>query len=166
MNFDKAFDRLMVFEGGFVEHENDPGGATKWGVTASVAREWGYPRHVSELSLIEAKRIYQAAYWNAVRAEEVPAALRYSLFDAAVNSGVRQAIGWLQATLEVEVDGDFGPLTMKALNEKDPIAVAAALNGRRLDMLTNLHHWATFGKGWARRIASVMRCIERDSDES
>ena len=37
MNFDKAFDRLLGHEGGFVDHPRDPGGATRWGITQRVA---------------------------------------------------------------------------------------------------------------------------------
>ena len=32
--FDNAFDLLMEIEGGFVDHKNDPGKATKYGISS------------------------------------------------------------------------------------------------------------------------------------
>jgi lysozyme family protein len=37
---------------------------------------------------------------------------------------------------------------------EDADAVQARFNGIRLDFMTRLSTWDTFGKGWARRIAS------------
>ena len=33
MNFDQAFERLIGHEGGYVNHPDDPGGETKFGIT-------------------------------------------------------------------------------------------------------------------------------------
>lgn len=165
MNFDEAFDRLMVHEGGFVDDENDPGGATKWGVTEFVARSWGYTGLMVEFTLIEAKAIYEKQYWNPIRAAELPAALRYPVFDAAVNSGVKQAVRWLQRVLEVEDDGDLGPVTIKACWEHHPAVIAAAFIGHRMDMQTDLKNWPHHGKGWTRRNAQILKSLKGDIRE-
>lgn len=37
MDFDTAFHKLLGHEGAYVNHPNDPGGETMWGVTARDA---------------------------------------------------------------------------------------------------------------------------------
>ena len=39
-NFAEALQKLLVHEGGFVDHPDDPGGMTNLGVTKAVWQEW------------------------------------------------------------------------------------------------------------------------------
>ena len=79
------FDLLITHEGGFSNHFDDPGGATMYGVTEVVARAEGYTGPMQGLSLDFAKSVYRKRYWDACRCDQMPDALRYPLFDAAVN---------------------------------------------------------------------------------
>ncbi len=159
MDFDQAFTKLLGHEGGYVNHPNDPGGETNWGVTKAVARDFGYMGAMRDMPRDTAKRIYRVKYWDAVKADEMPAAVRYPLFDAAVNSGVGQAARWLQRALGVADDGKIGAITIAKAKQSDGVAVATAMLGQRLQFMTNLSTWPAFGKGWARRIASLMQEI-------
>lgn len=154
MNFEKAFERLLGHEGGFVDHPRDPGGATRYGITQRVAREHGYRGDMRELPLAEARRIARIAYWDAVRADEMPDAVRYDLFDAAYHSGPPQAVKWLQRAAGAMDDGVIGPKTLLAVRMADPQMLAKRFNGQRLQFLTDLKTWPDFGRGWARRIAA------------
>lgn len=156
MNFDVAFAKLLGHEGEFSDHPDDPGGKTRYGVTEAVARRVGYRGDMRELPLDLAKRIYKAEYWDAVRADEMPAAVRYVIFDAAVNSGVRQAAQWLQSAAGVTPDGVIGPRTMAAVNALDANGLKSRILANRLRMMTNLSNWPSFSRGWARRIADLM----------
>ena len=156
MDFDQAFDILLQHEGGFSDHAADPGGKTRFGITEAVAREAGYRGDMRELPLDLAKRIYKDRYWDAVRAEELPEAIRYTVFDAAVNSGPRQAIRWLQRAVGVRDDGVIGPITLSAVRATDPQALLRRMLSARLRLMTDLPTWPTFGRGWARRIADLM----------
>jgi lysozyme family protein len=156
MNFDQAFDILLKHEGGFSDHAADPGGKTRYGITEAVAREVGYRGDMRELPVDLAKRIYKDRYWDAVRAEELPAAIRYAVFDAAVNSGPRQAIRWLQRAAGAKDDGIIGPKTLAAVRAADPERLLRQLLAQRLRFMTGLSSWAAFGRGWARRIADLM----------
>ena len=156
MNFDQAFDILLRHEGGFSDHAADPGGKTRFGITEAVAREAGYRGDMRELPVDLAKRIYKDRYWDAVRAEELPEAVRYAVFDAAVNSGPRQAIRWLQRAVGVRDDGVIGPITLSAVRATDPQALLRRMLSARLRLMTDLPTWPTFGRGWARRIADLM----------
>jgi lysozyme family protein len=156
MNFDRAFDVLIGHEGGYANDSRDPGGETMWGVTARVAVKEGYIGSMRQLPRETAKAIYRRKYWDAVRADELPAVARYPLFDAAVNSGPEQAIKWLQRAADVKDDGILGPMTLAAVT-REPWRCAVKMTAERLDFLTSLPTWGHFGKGWSRRIASVLK---------
>lgn len=161
MDFDSAFDRLLGYEGDYSNHPSDPGGETRWGITRKVALKAGYTGDMHVLPRDFAKDIYRRKYWDAVRADELPEVLRYPVFDAAVNSGPGQAVQWLQQALDIGDDGIVGPLTLHELESAPPVEVAVTMTALRLDFLTNLPTWAAFGKGWARRIASIFMGIGR-----
>lgn len=161
MNFDAAFDKLLGHEGGYANHPSDPGGETMWGVTKRVAIQSGYTGPMRQMPRETAKAIYRKLYWDAVRADELPEALRFDVFDAAVNSGAKQSVKWLQRVLNVEEDGLIGPETIAATKGMNPVAVAAAMNGERLDLMTSLPTWGAFGRGWARRIADNLKSLVR-----
>jgi lysozyme family protein len=153
MTFDEAFDRLIDHEGGYANHPSDPGGETMWGVTARVARANGYTGDMRSLPRDTAKAIYRKSYWDAVKADQLPAAVRFDVFDGAVNSGVSQSAKWLQRAAGVKDDGVIGPQTIAAAANAGP-GLLAKFNGARLQFMTDLPTWGSFGRGWARRIAS------------
>ena len=150
MNFDQAFDKLMTSEGGYSNHAADPGGETMYGITVGVARAQGYHGDMQRLPLDFAKEIYKRSYWAPCRCDELPAAVRFDVFDAAVNSGGAQAARWLQRAVGVPADGVIGPQTLAAVNACP--YVTSKFNGQRLKFMTDLPNWPQFGKGWARRI--------------
>lgn len=156
MNFDTAFEKLIGHEGGYSNHAADPGGATNYGVTQAVARANGYTGDMRDFTLAQSKAIYRRQYWDAVRADELPAVARYSVFDAAVNSGVSQSVKWLQRALGVSDDGAIGPKTLAAAQAADGQALKAKMLGARLQFMTDLATWPSFGRGWARRVASLL----------
>lgn len=156
MNFDQAFAVLIGHEGDFSDHPDDPGGKTRYGVTEAIAREVGYRGDMRELPLELAKRIYQERYWKTVRADELPATVRYVMFDAAVNSGPAQAIKWLQRAVNVQDDGIIGPRTLAATAAVDSQRLKAVIIAQRLRFMTDLRNWNSFSRGWARRIADLL----------
>lgn len=156
MNFDAAFDTLLKHEGGYSDHAADPGGKTRYGITEAVAREVGYRGDMKDLPLDLAKRIYKDRYWDAVKAEQLPPAIRYAVFDGAVNSGVVQSAKWLQRALGVKDDGVIGPQTIAAANAGNPDALRMRMLSQRLKFMAGLSNWPAFSRGWALRIASLM----------
>jgi lysozyme family protein len=157
MNFDQAFHKLLGHEGGYVDHPADPGGATNWGVTQAVARANGYTGHMKNFPVESAKAIYWRQYWVPIKADELPPAIRYAVFDAAVNSGPPQAIKWLQRAIGVNDDGVVGPQTMTFARAAAPDFVNRRMLGERLKFMTDLKTWPSFGRGWARRIAEMLQ---------
>lgn len=156
MNFQQAFAELLKHEGGFVDHPSDPGGATNFGITQAVARKNGYTGHMKDYPQHEAMRVYRKDYWDVIKADDLPQAVRYPMFDAAVNSGPAQAAKWLQRELGVKDDGVIGPQTINAARAADGEALARKILGTRLHFMTGLQHWPSFSRGWARRIADLL----------
>ena len=156
MDFQTAFDLLITHEGGYSNHIDDKGGSTMYGVTEAVARAEGYEGLMQNLPLDFAKQVYRKRYWDACRCDQMPDALRYPLFDAAVNSGPGQAIKWLQSCIGVKVDGAIGPITRQAANMASPQVLRQQMIGKRLAFMTRLDNWSSNAKGWARRIASIL----------
>jgi len=156
MNFDDAFEKVIGFEGGYVNNPKDPGGETTYGVTKVVAMRHGYLGNMRQLPLAKAKAIYKADYWDAVKGDVIPEILKYPVFDAAVNSGVGSSIRWLQRALGVKDDGIFGPVTLAKIQKSDPEKTLRGILSQRLTSLTNLPTWDTFGRGWARRLCKIL----------
>ena len=147
---------MLGHEGGFSDHAADPGGKTRYGITEAVASEVGYRGDMRELPLDLAKRIYMERYWRPVRADELPAGVRYAVFDAAVNSGPGQAVKWLQRAAGVADDGVLGPKTMAAVNALNADSLRSKILAQRLRFMSSLPNWPAFSRGWSRRIADLM----------
>jgi lysozyme family protein len=156
MDFDACLEAVLAHEGDYVDSPADPGGETRFGITAAVARAAGYTGEMSALPLSLARDIYRRQYWDALDADALPAVLRYCMFDAAVNSGVGQAVRWLQHALGVRVDGVLGPVTLSALQAADPLSIKSRLIAQRLRFMTTLPHWQIFSRGWSRRLADLL----------
>lgn len=159
MNFDDAFTRLLGHEGSYANHPDDPGGETMWGVTKRVAVAFGYTAPMRDMPRDTAKAIYRKQYWDAIQADQLPDSARFEVFDAAVNSGVSQAVKWLQRAVGTNADGVIGAVTIAAARSAGP-QLGAHYNGQRLQFMTDLPTWPTFGKGWARRIAANLMRLE------
>ena len=155
VNFDDAFTKLIGHEGGYVNDKRDPGGETKFGISARA-----YPSvDIANLTLEGAKLIYFCDYWGPAGCDVVPDVIKFDLFDMAVNSGIRPAIKMLQRTVQTTEDGILGPITLQALNSIDSVKLAIKYNANRLEFYTELSTWPAFGKGWVRRIVANLRSI-------
>jgi lysozyme family protein len=149
-SFDDAFERLIGHEGGLVDHPSDPGGLTKFGISQRT-----YPgEDIRGMTLDRAKALYRRDFWGPAGCDAVPPGLRFDLFDMAVNAGVRRAVQTLQRAAGETDDGILGPRTLQAISTMPPARLLARFNGHRLEHLASLPTWPSFGRGWARRIAS------------
>lgn len=150
MKFNKAFKKLIGHEGGYVNHPDDPGGETKYGISKR-----SYPdEDIAGMTLDRARLIYFRDYWTRAGSDKLPHPVDFLQFDAAVNSGVGNATRWLQRAVGTVEDGVLGPITLAAVQVLHPYELAAKVSSVRLDFMTNLSTWPTFGRGWAKRIAS------------
>ena len=164
-NFDIAISRLLSHEGGYSIVRTDPGNwtggrvgvgdlkGTKYGIAANT-----YPTlDIRNLTYAQACGIYRRDFWDAIRAGELPFGAAFQLMDGAVNSGIPQALRWVQRAVGVADDGLVGPVTLKAIKAADVSDVIMNFNGLRLDFMTRLKNWKENSAGWARRIAQNLR---------
>lgn len=140
-DFDRALSFVLTWEGGYSNHPQDPGGATYRGVTqrtynAYRARFGLEPRPVQSMSDSELRAIYWT-YWQDSGALEASKAGRPGLallmFDHGVNAGPSRA-----KSMYTGPEQRLGEYTNK-----------------RVTYYTGLAGWGTFGRGWARRLASA-----------
>lgn len=125
-------DELVEREGSeYTDDPKDSGGPTKYGVTLSVARAFGYKGDLRDMTREQAKSIFRERYWMQPRFDkvaEVSLVLAEELFDTGVNMGTDIAAGFLQRALnvlnrnaemypDVKVDGMIGKMTIAALKE-------------------------------------------------
>jgi lysozyme family protein len=150
-NRDLAIDAVLEHEGGYVNDPNDPGGATKWGISSRA-----YPdMDIAELTKEDARDIYVNDYWMPMRCDELPSGLDLLVFDAAVNQGQGAAAIMLQQAVGARVDGIIGPRTMDNVQMGNPEAAIRELVALRATRYGNISTFPRYGLGWMRRLADM-----------
>ena len=159
-NFRRALAHVLAFEGGYVDHPLDPGGATNLGITRrTLARFRGRPVTKAEVRALdkrEAAEIYHRFYWETCRCPVLPVGLDLAMFDCGVNQGVGRAARILQRAVRVRADGKIGPRTLAAVRLRKPETLLQEFMARRMwryGLLARL--FPTFGLGWSRRLMAT-----------
>jgi lysozyme family protein len=170
-DFNDAVEFVLAdrIEGGYVEHPEDPGGATNFGISTRFLRSIGEYRDVRSLTRQDAINLYRKYFWDKVCGDQIADQdLALCLFDAAVNQGPAAAVRFLQEALNryeagasLPVDGVMGPETVAVANAVAP----DASTGDELEfryILWRLQHYAalannkpqfrTFIRGWLNRM--------------
>lgn len=155
MRFEDCLLLVLKHEGGFSNHPRDPGGATNMGVTQRAWEE--YVKHpvsvdtIRRLTVGDITPFYREKYW----VYGLPDGVDYVVFDASVNSGRSRASRWLQECVGAVPDGIIGPVTLGAVNQRNPRSLIISYSAKRMAFLRSLTIWDTFGKGWERRVREV-----------
>ena len=127
--FEEVFKFTLRWEGGYVFNPDDPGGATKYGISKHA-----YPDlDIYNLTLNYAKAIYYEDYWLKA-ASMVDAPKDQILFEVAVVTGVGRAL---------------------KLAELSPLAIII----KQYEFYTSLVNFSIFGKGWIRRNTDLARVL-------
>jgi len=163
-NFDKAVEKVLVHEGGFVNDPLDRGGATNWGITQKTYENFvGRPVSISEIQNMprgNAITIYKTQYWDKVRGDEIKSyPIAFSIFDQAVNQGPARAIKRAQSVLGIYPDGNIDSEMIKRLNNSDEadfinkFADESERYYRRI--VENNPSQEKFLAGWLKRVESI-----------
>jgi lysozyme family protein len=112
---------VVAVEGGYVNHPNDPGGETNWGITEAVARECGYKGRMKDMlqsfaiSCYNQKYVIKPGFLPLVEIDEVVAE---EVVDTGVNMGPSRPSRFFQRAVNeacgsaLVVDGKIGARTV------------------------------------------------------
>jgi lysozyme family protein len=122
---------VYAVEGGYVNDARDPGGATRYGVTEQVARDYGYrgdmrwfPQHCDGPATTCADAVYVRSYIAApgyMPLVNIEPAIAGELIDTAVNMGPRRPNRWYRLTMNM-LGGARLPDSAAALGPADVAA--------------------------------------------
>lgn len=161
-DFYRALQITLGYEGGFTV---DQGGPTQWGITQVTYDRYRQSiglntQGVRNITSNEMQSIYESLYWRRIRGNEVAWPLNLALFDLAVNSGPMRAVQFVQILVGVEADGQFGPITLKAVKSHDPYGLALRLQDMRAGWFVGLSMQAVHSKslkGWLKNRYADLR---------
>lgn len=170
---DRLIDHILKLEGGYVDHPNDRGGPTNYGITLKTLKEVRGSHVTAEdvkaLTEDDARRIYLDRYYHRPGFEELgnKPTLEAVLLDSAVQHGPKQAVKFLQRALGVTEDGVLGPETLDAADRFSPgdSVLAARVLGRRLAFYARVledESQRPFASGWMNRLSRVLDQAYRD----
>ena len=155
-NYDKCLETILHHEGGYVNHPKDPGGETNLGVTKRVYEEFGGTKDMKDLTVEDVAPIYKKGYWDKMKGDDLPNGLDLCVFDFGVNAGPGRAAKYLQTMIGTVADGGIGPNTLAKLKEYvDENGIEKTIENyqqNRQRYYEKLSTFATFGKGWTRRV--------------
>lgn len=132
----RSIDRVLAHEGGFANRARDPGGPTRYGITESTARQFGYRGSMAALPIEVARFIYESL-WRLSGASNIGNdELAFQAFDSYVNHGPR-SIRWVaEATSKTS----------------DRYHACLMLNDFRTRAYQASKNWPIFKVGWMARI--------------
>ena len=152
--FDDAVRVVLKHEGGYVNHPEDPGGETKYGISKR-----SYPDlNIKALTKEDAIDIYRRDWWDKYGYGMLPDDIAIKVFDLAVNMGAGQAHQLLQIALNdcgthLVIDGKLGAKTVAAVNTASPDSLMFHLLDRG-EMYYRRLNKPQFLAGWLRRLYS------------
>ncbi len=162
----KIIDEIIEREGGYNNDPDDGGGPTNFGITLERLKTWRnddnlIAEDVEFMSENEARNIYKVEYieepgFNLIENEQV----RALIVDTGVMSGPTRVTKWLQTIIKVKVDGNLGPITAGAVNEKSPHEIIRRFSVWRIKFYVRVATKNTtqlkWLKGWVNRASSFL----------
>jgi len=162
--------RVMRFvfrwEGGYVNHPADPGGATNMGVTQGVYNAYrkskGLPiQSVKFITRGEAESVYEERYWRPSRAAWLKWPLNLAVMDLAVNSGIGRSNQFINEALGISKSMTWEPAASEKIHDYDPVELARKICDRREKFFRSIARskpaMAVFLKGWLNRVNALRK---------
>jgi lysozyme family protein len=179
-SFEKAIPVILQHEGGYVNHPNDPGGATNFGVSLRFLAE--HPElgdfdgdgdvdveDIRNMTEADAQKVYRVMWWDKYGyGRIIDQTIATKVMDLSVNMGAKRAHILLQTALnnafglKLTVDGVLGPASFSVINsctdDTEQTLLTAYCNeafGFYQRLIAKNPKFKAFEKGWKKRAFSV-----------
>ena len=165
--FIEAYQEVIKNEGLFSNDALDSGGRTVLGISEKNWPKWDGWKIVDTLSSpkemathSELQKLVQSFYlqnfWNPIKGDSITSQkIANSIFDFAVNAGVKTSVMLAQRTIGVKDDGIIGKDTLSTLNSFGERLFIAEFKlakiDRYCDIVDEKPSQLRFLKGWVRR---------------
>ena len=134
---------IIQHEGGYVNHPNDPGGETKYGISKR-----SYPHlNIKDVTLQDAVRIYYEDYWEDSW-NKLGFPLAACMLDTAVNMGKKRAKEFFDRS-----DGSY-------------ITYIQVRIAKYKEIIDKNPKMKVFEKGWMNRVTDLRRFIEVNKEDN
>ena len=180
-SFNPAFAKLIELEGDFIDHPDDPGGATNLGISLRWLKSTGdYDlgdidgdgdidyEDIRKMTIVDARKLYKKHWWDKYRYDTLPdQAIANKILDMAVNMGALQAHKLMQRAINSVIgsivlkdDGLLGPKSGQALQIalQNPRALLSAMRSHQEGfyrlLATQNPKFQVFLNGWINRAVS------------
>ena len=170
-HFDTAIKKVLKHEGGYIDHKNDGGMATKYGISLRFIRQSNTDLDldgdgdidaddIKKLTVEKAEEIYREKFWNPYNYDIITDPdVATKIFDITVNAGPRQSHKLVQRACntrhkELDVDGLLGTQSLRAINQigKDLLPEICKIQADFYKSLVEKKpELKVFLKGWLRR---------------
>jgi lysozyme family protein len=141
-DFNVAYQKTLINEGGYVDDPDDPGDETYKGIARAMHGKWSgwaiidkYKTRSNFPSILEKDtalqdriaQFYRITFWDPVHGDEIAnQSVADSIYDFAVNAGLRTSSALAQLVVGANVDGVIGPHSLEQINAFDPAAFLSA----------------------------------------
>lgn len=178
--FEKSIPVILKHEGGYVNHPNDPGSATNFGVSLRFLKDHLEDgdfdkdgdvdaEDIKNMTIRDAMNIYHKHWWAKYKYGNInDQTIATKVLDFSVNMGAKRAHILLQQALnkafglKLTVDGVIGPATFSVINgieEDDEQRLLTAYCdeawGFYQRLIANKPSLAVFKRGWYNRAYSL-----------
>ena len=170
-DYNYSFQKTLSFEGGYVNDPDDAGGETYKGVARKMNSKWdgwvtvdllkrqaGFPGNLDKDAELQEKitDFYRVNYWDAILGDQITdQTVATSIFDFAVNAGVRTSSCLAQMVAEAEPDGVIGSETISKINGVEPEHFLASFTlakiVRYIGIVKNRPSSQKYFYGWVKR---------------
>jgi len=147
-NFNLALSKVLSHEGGYVNDPDDLGGETYKGISRKSHSSWSgwaiidqnkikpnYPKSIEANEKLRnlVEQFYFDTFWKPLKADEIQnQTSAESVFDFAINAGIKTATKLVQYIVGTKADGIIGEKTLSKINSIDFGYFQAALTVAKL----------------------------------
>jgi lysozyme family protein len=170
-DFETAYKKVLSYEGGYVNDPDDPGGETYKGIARKMNSKWdgwviidllklkpGFPGNLDKDTELQNKitDFYHVNYWDAILGDKIKdQEVATSIFDFAVNAGVKTSACLAQFVVEAASDGIIGSESIAKINGCDPEHFLASFTIAKILRYINIVEKNQLSRkyfyGWVRR---------------